>query len=51
MMQVWSSCGWRKGASQDEAMLSSEEIKPLTLAISELCLCEGISQIVHQIVI
>ena len=29
--------------SQDEAMSSSEEIKPVALSIVELCLAEGIS--------
>jgi len=32
-----------KGTSQDEAMLSSEESKPVALSIVELCLAEGIS--------
>jgi len=31
-------------------MLNSEEIKPITLAVIELCLSEGISQIVSQMV-
>jgi len=29
--------------SWDEAMLSSEEIKPIALSIAELCLAEGIN--------
>jgi len=29
--------------SRDEAMLSSEEIKPVALSIVELCLAEGIN--------
>jgi len=36
-------CGWRNGTSQDEAMLSSEEIKPIALSIVKLCMAEGIS--------
>jgi len=36
--------------SRDEAMLSSEEIKPVALSIVELCLAEGISQLVVQLV-
>ena len=32
-----------KGMSRDEAMLNSEEINPIALAIIELCLSEGIS--------
>ena len=43
-------CGWRKGMSQEEAMLSSEEIKPVALSIVELCLAEGIIQLVSQLV-
>jgi len=34
----------------DEAMLNSEEIKPVAFAVIGLCLSEGISQIVCQIV-
>ena len=30
--------------SQDKAMLNSEEIKPVAIAIIELCLSEGISK-------
>jgi len=33
-----------KGTSQAEAMLNSEKIKPITLAIVELSESEGISQ-------
>ena len=32
-----TSCGWQKGASWDKEMFSSEEIKPVTLSIVELC--------------
>ena len=42
MMQAWSCFGWQKGTSQDEATLSSEEIKPVALASISLCLSEGI---------
>jgi len=43
-----SCCGWRKGTSWDKATLNSEEIKPVAIAIIELCLSEGISQSVSQ---
>ena len=33
-----------KGTSQAEATSNSEKIKPISLAIIELCLSEGISQ-------
>ena len=33
---------------RDEAMLSSEEIKPVAVAIIKLCLSEGISKQVNQ---
>ena len=39
-----------KGTSWDEVTLNSEEIKPIALAVIELHLSEGISQIVSQIV-
>ena len=29
----WSYCNWWKGTSWDEAMLNSEKIKPVALAI------------------
>jgi len=35
-----------KGTSQAEATLNSEKIKPIALAIVELCESEGISQLV-----
>ena len=38
------SCGWWKGTSPYEAMLISEEIKSLALAVLKLCLSEGISK-------
>jgi len=37
-----------KGTSQAEAMLSSEKIKPVALAIVKLCKSEGIRQLVSQ---
>ena len=37
-----------KSTSQAEAMLNSEKIKPVALAIITLCLSEGISQSVTQ---
>jgi len=37
-----------KGTSRAEAMLNSEKIKPMALAISELCLTEGIRQSVRR---
>jgi len=37
-----------KGTSRDEATSNSEKIKPVTLAIGELRLSEGISQAVSQ---
>jgi len=37
-----SYCGWRKGTSQDEAMLISEEIKPV--AFSYACLKASVSK-------
>ena len=36
-------CDWQKGTSQEEAMSSSEEIKPIALSIVELRLAEAIS--------
>jgi len=36
--------GMAKGTSRTEAMLSSKKIKPVALAIVELCKSEGISQ-------
>ena len=43
MIQVLELLGWRKGTSQDEATLVSEEIKPVAITIIELCLSECIS--------
>jgi len=41
-------CGVPKGTSRAEAMSNSEKIKPVALAVIELCLTEGISQAVSQ---
>ena len=48
MIQVLELLGWRKGTSQDEATLVSEEIKPVAITIIELCLSECISQSVSR---
>ena len=40
--------GVPKGTSQAEATSNSEKIKPVALAVIELCLTEGISQSVSQ---
>ena len=37
-----------KGTCRAEAMSNSEKIKPVALAVSELCLSEGISQLLTQ---
>ena len=37
-----------KGKTRDEAMSNSEKIKPIALAIIELCFSEGIRQAVSQ---
>ena len=37
-----------KGTSWAEAMLNSEKIKPVALAVIELRLSEGISQLLSQ---
>ena len=37
-----------KGTSQAEVTLGSEIIKPVALAVIELCLSEGISQSISQ---
>ena len=34
----------RKGTSPDEATLNSEEIKPVAIAVIELCFSEGIRE-------
>jgi len=39
----WTYCGMPKGTSQAEAISSSEKIKPVTLAVIELCQSEDIS--------
>ena len=40
----------KKPMSQAEAMLNSEEIKPVILTILKLCLAEGISKLVENAV-
>ena len=42
MLQVL--CGWQKGMSWDKAISSSAKIKPIAVAVIELCLSEGISK-------
>ena len=44
-----TSCGVPKGTSRDEATLNSGKIKPVALAVIKLCLSEGISQSVSQL--
>ena len=41
-------CGIPKGTCQAKAMSNSEKIKPVVLAIIELCLSEDISQLLNQ---
>ena len=41
-------CGMPKGTSRAEVTSNSEKIKPIALAVIELCLSEGISQLVTQ---
>ena len=41
-------CGMPKGTSRAEAMSNSEKIKLVALAVIELCLSEGISQLLSQ---
>ena len=41
-------CGMLKGTIRAEAMLNSEKIKPIDLAVIKLRLSEGISQSVRQ---
>ena len=43
MMQTLELLWLAKSSSQDEAMLNSQEIKPVASAIIELCLAKGIS--------
>ena len=49
-MSIGAACsGWQKGTSPDKAALNSEEIKPITLAVIELCLSDAsVSQLVRQ---
>ena len=43
-----TSCSVPKGTSRDEAISNIEKIKPVALAVIELCLSEGINQSVSQ---
>ena len=44
-------CSMPKGTTRFEAMSYSEKIKPVALAVIELCLSEGISHSVTQLLI
>ena len=44
------NCCMPKGTSQDEAASNRDKIKPVALAIVELCLFEGIMQASRQLV-
>ena len=48
MMQGMELLWLAKGTSRNEAMLNSEEIKPVALGIIKLHLSEGISQSVGR---
>ena len=48
MKNVCTYCSMPKGISWPEAMLNSEQIKPVVLAIIELRLSEGISRLLSQ---
>ena len=41
-------CSMPKGTSRAEAMSNDKKIKPVVLAVVELCLSEGISQFLSQ---
>ena len=41
-------CGMPKGTSRAEVTSNSEKIKPVALAVIDLCLSEDISQAVNQ---
>ena len=43
-------CGIPKGTSQAEVTSNSEKIKPVALTVIELCLSEGISQLLSLLV-
>jgi len=49
-MRTLELSGWQKGTSWDKATLNSGEIKPIALAVIELCLSEGIRLSVSHIV-
>jgi len=42
-MQALELLQLMKGTSRDKAILNSEEIKPVTITIIELCLSDGIN--------
>ena len=44
----WNCWGWQKGMSRDKVTRIREEIRPVALAISELCLSKGIRLSVRQ---
>jgi len=44
----WSSCGWQKGTSSNEATLNSNKNKSVAIAVVDLRLSEGISWLVSQ---
>jgi len=48
----WSCCSCQKGMHRDEVTLNSEAIKPIVLAVIEICLSawrhQSVSQIVSQ---
>jgi len=48
--KYWSCCGWQKGTTWDKVMLSGEKFKPVAIAIIELRLSEGISNLVSKYV-
>ena len=48
MMQALELLRLQKDTSRDEATLNSEEIKPIALAVIELRLSEGISQLISK---
>ena len=41
-------CGIPKGTSRAEATLNNKNINPVALAVIELCLFEGISQLLSE---
>ena len=47
-VQLVTQQGMPKGTSRAEAMLNSEKVKPVALAVIELCFTEGISQLIRR---